>query len=66
MCAAVKAPGFGDKRDHVGRYFRPHERPTIFEDAGINMDSIQLKGLGRAGRSRVIRKIRSSLEGAGE
>ena len=63
-CAAVKAPGFGDKRkamlDDIAVLTGGQ---AVFEDLGINMESIQLKGPRPCQRrSRLIRKIRSSLK----
>jgi len=64
--AAVKAPGFGDRRKAMmediavltgGR--------AIFEDLGINLDSIELKDLGQAKKISIDKDSTTIIEGAG-
>ncbi len=66
-CAAVKAPGFGDRRKAMlediavltgGR--------AIFEDLGIELESLTLDDLGRARRVEVEKETTTIVEGAGE
>jgi len=66
QCAAVKAPGFGDRRKAMlediailtgGR--------AIFEDLGINLESIQLTDLGQAKRVTIDKDNTTIIEGAG-
>ena len=66
-CAAVKAPGFGDKRkamlDDIAVLTGGQ---AVFEDLGINMESIQLKDLGRAKKIEIDKENTIIIEGAGE
>jgi chaperonin GroEL len=66
QCAAVKAPGFGDRRKAMlediailtgGR--------AIFEDLGINLESIDLKDLGQAKKITIDKDNTTIIEGAG-
>ncbi len=66
QCAAVKAPGFGDRRKAMlediailtgGR--------AIFEDLGINLESIDLKDLGQAKKITIDKENTTIIEGAG-
>jgi chaperonin GroEL len=65
-CAAVKAPGYGDRRKAMlediailtgGR--------AIFEDLGIELSSIKLEDLGRAKRVVIEKENTTIVEGAG-
>jgi chaperonin GroEL len=65
-CAAVKAPGFGDRRKAMlediailtgGR--------AIFEDLGIELKNIQISDLGRAKKVVVDKENTTIIEGAG-
>ena len=66
-CAAVKAPGFGDKRkamlDDIAVLTGGQ---AVFEDLGINMESIQLKDLGRAKKIEIDKENTIIIEGAGD
>ncbi len=66
-CAAVKAPGFGDKRkamlDDIAVLTGGQ---AVFEDLGINMDTIQLKDLGRAKKIEIDKENTIIIEGAGD
>ena len=66
-CAAVKAPGYGDRRKAMlediavltgGR--------AIFEDLGIQLENIQLKDLGRAKKVKIDKDNTVVIEGAGK
>ncbi len=66
-CAAVKAPGYGDRRKAMlediailtgGR--------AITEDLGIKLESIELEDLGRAKRVRIDKENTTIVEGAGK
>ena len=66
QCAAVKAPGFGDRRKAMlediailtgGR--------AIFEDLGINLESVDLKDLGQAKKITIDKDNTTIIEGAG-
>ncbi len=66
QCAAVKAPGFGDRRKAMlediailtgGR--------AIFEDLGIKLESIELKDLGQAKKITIDKDNTTIIEGAG-
>ena len=67
QCAAVKAPGFGDRRKAMlediavmtgGR--------AIFEDLGVTLESLDLKDLGQAKRVVIDKDNTTIIEGAGE
>ncbi|MBI2884888.1 MAG: chaperonin GroEL, partial [Candidatus Omnitrophica bacterium] len=66
-CAAVKAPGYGDRRKAMlediatltgGR--------AITEDLGIKLENVQLEDLGRAKRVKVDKENTTVIEGAGK
>src|SRR6266852_3138409 len=66
-CAAVKAPGYGDRRKAMledlailagGR--------AIFEDLGIQLENIQLRDLGRAKKIKIDKDNTTVIEGAGK
>jgi chaperonin GroEL len=66
QCAAVKAPGFGDRRKSMlediavltgGR--------AIFEDLGITLESIDITDLGQAKRITIEKETTTIIEGAG-
>jgi chaperonin GroEL len=57
--AAVKAPGFGDRRKAMlGQ--------TISEDLGIKLETVQLPMLGRAKRVRIEKENTTIIDGAGQ
>ena len=67
QCAAVKAPGFGDRRKAMlediailtgGR--------ALFEDLGINLESIELTDLGQAKKITIDKDNTTIIEGAGD
>ena len=66
-CAAVKAPGYGDRRKAMlediatltgGR--------AIFEDLGIQLENLNLKDLGKAKRVVIDKDNTTIIEGAGD
>ncbi|MFG0316924.1 MAG: chaperonin GroEL [Planctomycetota bacterium JB042] len=66
-CAAVKAPGFGDRRKAMlediailtgGR--------AVFEDLGIKLESLTLNDLGRAKKVVITKDDTTVIEGAGK
>jgi len=66
-CAAVKAPGFGDKRKAMLEDIAILTGgQAVFEDLGINMESIQLKDLGRAKKIEIDKENTIIIEGAGD
>ncbi len=67
VCAAVKAPGYGDRRKAMlediavltgGR--------AISEDLGIKLENIDVKDLGRAKKVKIDKENTTIVEGAGE
>jgi chaperonin GroEL len=67
QCAAVKAPGYGDRRKAMlediailtgGR--------AITEDLGIKLENIQLEDLGRGKRAKIDKENTTIIEGAGK
>ncbi len=65
-CAAVKAPGFGDRRKAMMEDIAilTGGKP-IFEDLGITLEGVQLSDLGRAKRVIVDKETCTIIEGAG-
>src|SRR6201987_1772263 len=66
-CAAVKAPGYGDRRKAMlediavligGR--------AIFEDLGIQLENVQLRDLGRAKKVKIDKDNTTVIEGYGK
>ena len=66
-CAAVKAPGYGDRRKAMlediamltgGR--------ALFEDLGIKLENVQISDLGRAKRVKIDKDNTTIIEGAGK
>jgi len=66
-CAAVKAPGYGDRRKAMmediailtgGR--------VLFEDLGIKLENVQLADLGRAKQIKIDKDNTTIIEGAGK
>jgi chaperonin GroEL len=66
-CAAVKAPGFGDKRKAMLEDIAILTGgQAIFEDLGINMESIRLEDLGRAKKVEIDKENTIIIEGGGD
>ncbi len=67
QCAAVKAPGFGDRRKAMLEDIATLTGGTaVFEDLGINVEKMQLNELGRAKRVIVDKETCTIIEGAGQ
>ncbi len=66
LCAAVKAPGYGDRRKAMLEDIAILTGgKAIFEDLGIEMSSIKLEDLGRAKRIVIEKENTTIVEGAG-
>jgi len=66
QCAAVKAPGFGDRRKSMLQDIAILTGgEPVFEDLGINLEGIQLTQLGRAKRIIIDKETCTLIEGAG-
>jgi chaperonin GroEL len=65
-CAAVKAPGFGDRRKALLSDISVLTgAEAIFEDLGLNLESIELQQLGRAKQVTIDKDATTIIEGAG-
>ena len=66
QCAAVKAPGFGDRRKAMLQDIAmlTGGKP-IFEDLGIELANIQMDDLGRAKKVVIDKETTTVIEGAG-
>jgi chaperonin GroEL len=66
QCAAVKAPGFGDRRkamlDDIGVLTGGE---PVFEDLGIDLERVELSQLGQAKRITIDKDNTTIVEGAG-
>ncbi len=66
-CAAVKAPGFGDRRKAMLEDIAILTGgKAIMEETGIKLESIRLEDLGRAKRVTIDKDNTTLVEGAGE
>jgi chaperonin GroEL len=64
---AVKAPGFGDRRKAMLEDIATVTGGTaIFEELGVNMETLELKELGRAKKVKVEKEATTIIEGAGK
>jgi chaperonin GroEL len=67
QCAAVKAPGFGDRRKAMLQDIAILSGgQAIFEDLGIELENIDLSHLGRAKRVTIDKETTTIIEGAGD
>ena len=67
QCAAVKAPGFGDRRkEMLGDIAALSGGKALFEDLGIQLTSVQLTDLGRAKKVVIDKDTTTIIEGAGD
>jgi chaperonin GroEL len=65
-CAAVKSPGFGDKRKAMMQDIAILTGgQAILEDLGIKLEGIELKDLGRAKKVEIDKENTTIIEGAG-
>jgi len=66
QCAAVKAPGFGDRRKAMlGDIGILTGGEAIFEDLGIDLEHVELSQLGQAKRVTIDKENTTIVEGAG-
>jgi chaperonin GroEL len=66
-CAAVKAPGYGDRRKAMLEDIAILTGgKAIFEDLGIQLENVQLKDLGRAKKIKIDKENTVVIEGAGK
>jgi chaperonin GroEL len=66
-CAAVKAPGYGDRRKAMLEDIAILTGgKAIFEDLGIQLENIQLADLGRAKKIKIDKDNTTIIEGAGK
>jgi len=66
QCAAVKAPGFGDRRKAMlGDIGVLTGGEAIFEDLGIDLEHVDLSQLGQAKRVSIDKENTTIVEGAG-
>jgi chaperonin GroEL len=67
QCCAVKAPGFGDRRKSMLEDIAvlTGAKP-VFEDLGINLETVALADLGRAKRVIVAKETCTIIEGGGQ
>src|SRR5204863_2699319 len=66
-CAAVKAPGYGDRRKAMLEDIAILTGgKAIFEDLGIQLENVQLKDLGRAKKVKIDKDNTVVIEGAGK
>jgi len=67
QCAAVKAPGFGDRRKAMLSDIAVLTGgEAIFEDLGLELENIELSQLGRAKRVTIDKDTTTIIEGAGD
>lgn len=67
QCAAIKAPGFGDRRKAMlGDIAALTGAKALFEDLGIQLSSVQLTDLGRAKKVAIDKDTTTIIEGAGD
>ena len=65
-CAAVKAPGYGDKRKSMMQDIAILTGgQAVLEDLGINLEGLELKDLGRAKKIEIDKENTTIIEGAG-
>jgi chaperonin GroEL len=66
-CAAVKAPGYGDRRKAMLEDIAVLTGgKAIFEDLGIQLENIQLNDMGRAKKVKIDKDNTVIIEGAGK
>jgi chaperonin GroEL len=66
QCAAVKSPGFGDRRKAMlGDIAVLTGGEAIFEDLGIQLEKVELSQLGQAKRVSIDKENTTIVEGAG-
>jgi chaperonin GroEL len=66
-CAAVKAPGYGDRRKAMLEDIAILTGgKAIFEDLGIQLENVQLRDMGRAKKVKIDKDNTTVIEGAGK
>src|SRR5438309_8238984 len=66
-CAAVKAPGYGDRRKAMLEDIAVLTGgEAIFEDVGSKLENVQLRDLGRAKKVKIDKDNTTVIEGAGK
>ncbi|MEY4612093.1 MAG: hypothetical protein RL179_66 [Planctomycetota bacterium] len=66
-CAAVKAPGYGDRRKAMLEDIaKLTGGQAIFEDLGIQLEAVEIKQLGRAKKVKIDKDNTIIIEGAGK
>ena len=66
QCAAVKAPGFGERRKEMLQDIAVLTRgQVISEDVGVKLENVTLNDLGRAKRVTITKEATTIVEGAG-
>jgi chaperonin GroEL len=66
QCAAVKAPGFGERRKEMLQDIAVLTRgQVISEDVGVKLENVTLQDLGRAKRVTITKEATTIVEGAG-
>src|SRR5436853_1607928 len=66
-CAAVKAPGYGDRRKAMLEDIAILTGgKAVFEDLGIQLENVQLNDLGRAKKVKIDKDNTTIIEGAGK
>jgi chaperonin GroEL len=66
QCAAVKAPGFGERRKEMLQDIAVLTRgQVISEDIGVKLENVTLQELGRAKRVTITKEATTIVEGAG-
>ena len=66
QCAAVKAPGFGERRKEMMQDIAVLTRgQVISEDVGMKLENVTLNELGRAKRVTITKEATTIVEGAG-
>ncbi len=67
QCAAVKAPGYGDRRKAMlGDLAALTGGKAVYKDLGIKLESVSLEDLGRAKRVLIDKDNTTIVEGAGD
>ncbi len=67
IAAAVKAPGFGDRRKEMLKDIATlTDGKVISEELGLSLEKMQINDLGRAGRVIVTKEHTTIVDGAGE
>ena len=66
QCAAVKSPGFGDRRKAMMEDMAVlTDGQAIFEDLGLQLEKLELSSLGQAKKVTIDKETTTIIEGAG-